>query len=150
MWAACSTLPISPATTTNRTSRSRSMTAAGQAMSSLMTDARCAANRLQTCRGAAHPRSVLYEHTVGRGVFTVGMTEKVPSASPACPIPAIVNGFTRACRGTACLIIPLHAAQAAAQALRLVCSIAKTAGLPELQSFECRACRVSITDASGD
>ena len=32
-------------------------------------------------------------------------------------------------------------------AMRLVRSIPKIGGLPELESFECRACRVSITEA---
>ena len=33
-------------------------------------------------------------------------------------------------------------------AMRLVRSIPKIGGLPELESFECRACRVSITEAA--
>jgi hypothetical protein len=33
-------------------------------------------------------------------------------------------------------------------AMRLVRSIPKIGGLPELESFECRACRVSITEAT--
>jgi hypothetical protein len=42
---------------------------------------------------------------------------------------------------------PVPSCPSCGAAMRLVRSIPKIGGLPELESFECRACRVSITEA---
>jgi hypothetical protein len=43
---------------------------------------------------------------------------------------------------------PVQCCPSCGAAMRLVRSIPKIGGLPELESFECRACRVSITEAA--
>jgi hypothetical protein len=43
---------------------------------------------------------------------------------------------------------PVPCCPSCGAAMRLVRSIPKIGGLPELESFECRACRVSITEAA--